>query len=122
MIRNSLICKLINVQASIKENNEKKIKKEEADSRLWKKIADENGGKSNFPKNSLFTFTILVGSLVQKREKKREKRYRIKTNNQEELIRKQNESDATSWWIEFQKTSLWWKPKVGDKFNLNRRT
>ena len=26
MIRNSLICKLINVQASIKENEEKKIK------------------------------------------------------------------------------------------------
>jgi hypothetical protein len=26
MIRNSLICKLINVQASIKENDEKKIK------------------------------------------------------------------------------------------------
>jgi len=32
------------------------------------------------------------------------KRYRIKTNNQELLIRKQNESDATSKWIEFQKT------------------
>jgi hypothetical protein len=31
---------------------------------------------------------------------KREKTYRIKTNNQELLIRKQNESDATSWWIE----------------------
>ena len=28
MIRNSLICKLINVQASMKENNEKKIKKD----------------------------------------------------------------------------------------------
>ena len=26
MIRNSLICKLINVQASMKENNEKEIK------------------------------------------------------------------------------------------------
>ena len=37
------------------------------------------------------------------------KTYRIKTNNQELLIRKQNESDATSWWIEFQKTSLQWK-------------
>ena len=34
----------------------------------------------------------------------REKTYRIKTNNQELLIRKQNESDATSRWIEFQKT------------------
>ena len=32
------------------------------------------------------------------------KTYRIKTNNQELLIRKQNESDATSRWIEFQKT------------------
>ena len=31
------------------------------------------------------------------------KTYRIKTNNQELLIRKQNESDATSRWIEFQK-------------------
>ena len=32
------------------------------------------------------------------------KTYRIKTNNQELLIRKQNESDATSRWLEFQKT------------------
>ena len=32
------------------------------------------------------------------------KTYRIKTNNQEQLQRKQNESDATSRWIEFQKT------------------
>ena len=32
------------------------------------------------------------------------KTYRIKTNNQEQLQRKQNESDATSTWIEFQKT------------------
>ena len=32
------------------------------------------------------------------------KTYRIKANNQELLIRKQNESDATSKWIEFQKT------------------
>ena len=31
------------------------------------------------------------------------KTYRIKTNNQELLIRKQNESDATSRWIELQK-------------------
>ena len=35
------------------------------------------------------------------------KTYRIKTNNQELLIRKQNESDATSRWIEFQKTRPW---------------
>ena len=32
------------------------------------------------------------------------KTYRIKTNNQELLIRKQNESDATSKWIEWEKT------------------
>ena len=32
------------------------------------------------------------------------KTYRIKTNNQELFIRKQNESDATSRWIKFQKT------------------
>ena len=36
MMRNSLICKLINVQASMKENNEKKIKKEEEISKLIK--------------------------------------------------------------------------------------
>ena len=36
----------------------------------------------------------------------REKTYRIKTNNQELLIRKQNESDATSRWIDLQKTNL----------------
>ena len=34
------------------------------------------------------------------------KTYRIKTNNQELLISKQNEFDATSRWIEFQKTRL----------------
>ena len=32
------------------------------------------------------------------------KTYRIKTNNQEQFQRKQNESDATSKWIKFQKT------------------
>ena len=32
-----------------------------------------------------------------------------RTNNQELLIRKQYESDATSRWIEFQKTSLSWE-------------
>ena len=37
---------------------------------------------------------------------KREKTHRIKTNNQEELIRKQNESDATSWWVMMVKDSL----------------
>ena len=36
MIRNSLICKLINVQASMKENNEKKIKNEDEISKLIK--------------------------------------------------------------------------------------
>ena len=48
-------------------------------------------------------------------EKKREKTYRIKTNNQELLIRKQNESDATSRWIDFQKTSL---RKEKDEYEL----
>ena len=37
----------------------------------------------------------------------KEKTYRIKTNNQELLIRKQNESDATSWWILLEKPKLW---------------
>jgi hypothetical protein len=36
MIRNSLICKLINENASMKENNEKKIKKEDEISKLIK--------------------------------------------------------------------------------------
>ena len=36
MILNSLICKLINVQASMKENNENKIKKEDEISKLIK--------------------------------------------------------------------------------------
>jgi len=36
MIRNSLICKLINVQASMKENNEKKIPDEDEISKLTK--------------------------------------------------------------------------------------
>ena len=36
MMRNSLICKLINVPASMKENNEKKIKKEDEISKLIK--------------------------------------------------------------------------------------
>ena len=36
MIRNSFICKLINVQASMKENNEKKIKNCDEISKLIK--------------------------------------------------------------------------------------
>ena len=36
MIRNSLICKLINVQASMKENNEKKIINSDEISKLIK--------------------------------------------------------------------------------------
>ena len=36
MIRNSLICKLINVQASMKEKNEKKILDEDEISKLIK--------------------------------------------------------------------------------------
>jgi hypothetical protein len=38
MIRNSLICKLINVQALIKENKEKKIINEELISKLIKEV------------------------------------------------------------------------------------
>ena len=38
MIRNSMICKLINVQASMKENNEKKIKNEDEISKLIKAL------------------------------------------------------------------------------------
>ena len=36
MMRNSLICKLINVQASMNENNENKIPKEDEISKLIK--------------------------------------------------------------------------------------
>lgn len=36
MMRNSLICKLINVQASMKENNENKTQKEDEISKLTK--------------------------------------------------------------------------------------
>ena len=50
MIQNSLICKLINVQAKVKENNEKRIKNCDEISKLIKA----------FPKdkiiNLLFTF------------------------------------------------------------------
>jgi hypothetical protein len=38
---------------------------------------------------------------------KNEIKLRAKTNNQELLIRKQNESDATSKCIDFQNRSLW---------------
>jgi hypothetical protein len=43
MIRNSLICKLINVQASMKENNEKKIKNEDEISKLIKAFPKDIG-------------------------------------------------------------------------------
>ena len=39
-------------------------------------------------------------------DSKREKKIKIKTNNQELLIRRHNESVATSKCIEFQKTSV----------------
>ena len=42
MIRNSFICKLINVQASMKENNEKKIKNCDEISKLIKAFPKEN--------------------------------------------------------------------------------
>ena len=50
MIRNSLICKLINVQASMKENNEKKIKNEDEISKLIKA----------FPKDIAFKFRKFI--------------------------------------------------------------
>ena len=43
MIRNSLICKLINFQASMKENNEKKIKNEDEISKLIKAFPKDMG-------------------------------------------------------------------------------
>ena len=49
------------------------------------------------------------------------KKYRIKTNNQEPLIRKQNESDATSRWIEFQKTRPSRKKEIQNKERFVRR-
>jgi len=45
----------------------------------------------------------------------RKKTHRTKTNNQELLIRKENGPDATSRWIEFQKTSLTW----GSEWKMN---
>ena len=58
MIRNSLICKLINVQASMKENNEKKMENCDEISKLIKafpKVPDEiiqktlNGDDNKIP-------------------------------------------------------------------------
>ena len=44
MIRNSLICKLINVQASMKENNEKKILNVDEISKLIKALPKDIAG------------------------------------------------------------------------------
>jgi hypothetical protein len=50
--------------------------------------------------SSLAKLLIHENQMLQRKKKSsqkiRKKTYRIKTNNQEELIRKQNESDATS--------------------------
>jgi hypothetical protein len=55
-------------------------------------------------------------------DSKREKKIKIKTNNQELLIRKQNESDATSKCIEFQKTSLIIELlRIGIFFGMNKK-
>ena len=48
--------------------------------------------------------------------------YRIKTNNQELLISKQNEFDATSRWIEFQKTRLLTSNTIGNRISKIRET
>ncbi len=46
MILNSLICKLINVQASMKEKNEKKIKNCDEISKLMKEFPKDNTSNS----------------------------------------------------------------------------
>ena len=63
MIENSLICKLINVQASMKENNEKKIKNEDEISKLIKA----------FPKDiaALVNRSVLAKEIKERRKGKR---------------------------------------------------
>ena len=57
MIRNSLICKLINVQASMKENNEKKINNEHEISKLIKAFPKER---------KLFFEPLIIGNFSAK--------------------------------------------------------
>jgi hypothetical protein len=59
MIRNSLICKLINVQAKMKENNEKKIKNEDEISKLTKAPPKDTAA---FDKRSVFAKVNSQGS------------------------------------------------------------
>ena len=63
MIRNSLICKLINVQASMKENNEKKIKKEDEISKLIKAFPKDIAA---LDKRSVLANVNSMGSGTQK--------------------------------------------------------
>ena len=63
MIRNSLICKLINVQASMKENNEKKINNEHEISKLIKPFPKYMAA---FDKRSVFAKVNSQGSGTQK--------------------------------------------------------
>ena len=47
----------------------------------------------------------------------REKRNTVKTNNQELLTRKENESDATSRWTLVQKTNLFKEQRLSRKYH-----
>ena len=51
MIRNSFICKLINVQASMKENKEKKIKNCDEISKLIKAFPKDIAHQNDFKMN-----------------------------------------------------------------------
>ena len=63
MIRNSLICKLINVQANMKENNEKKIKNEDEISKLIKAFPKDIAA---LDKRSVLANVNSMGSGTQK--------------------------------------------------------
>ena len=63
MMRNSLICKLINVQASMKENNEKKIKNEDEISKLIKAFPKDIAA---LDKRSVLAKVNSQGSGIQK--------------------------------------------------------
>ena len=63
MIQNSLICKLINVQASMKENNEKKINNEHEISKLIKAFPKDIAA---LDKRSVLANVNSIGSGTQK--------------------------------------------------------
>ena len=63
MIRNSLICKLINVQASMKESNEKKINNEHEISKLIKAFPKDIAA---LDKRSVLAKVNSQGSGIQK--------------------------------------------------------